>query len=260
MKKNILFITIILFLSNTGIAQEKIPDYSKAGFYEIPGSGRKVYNFNVGWRFFKGVVKGAEQNNFNDSDWNIVNTPHGLELLSTQASGSSNYQGEAWYRKHFIIPESVENKRLIIYFEAVMGKSKVWLNGELLASHYGGYLPFSIDISKKIIKGKENVLVVWADNSNDTSYPPGKSQQRLDFCYFGGIYRDVWLIATNKIYITDPNQEDKISGGGTFVHYEDLSEEKVNVVVQTDIASKLSSKQQISIKYILKDTDGKIVL
>lgn len=175
------------------------------------------------------------------------------------ASGSNNYQGEAWYRKHFTVPDSLLNKRLIIYFEAVMGKCKVWLNGELLTTHFGGYLPFSVDISNKITKDTENIIAVWADNSDDPTYPPGKSQKQLDFSYFGGIYRDVWLVSTNDIYVTNPNQEDKIAGGGVFVHNEELSEEKVNVVIQTDIANNYSNNQAVTIQYFIKSADGEIV-
>lgn len=254
-----LFISIISCTLLLAQVSPKKPEYSKAGFFEVPNTGRKVYNFNVGWRFYKGPEKNAESLDFDDSTWKIVSTPHGLELISEQASGSNNYQGEAWYRKHFTIPDSIENKRLIVHFEAIMGKCKVWLNGELIASHYGGYLPFDVDLSNKIKKGKENILAVWADNSDDPSYPPGKPQKQLDFAYFGGIYRDVWLIATNNIYVTDSNQAKKTAGGGTFIHYEDLSEQSVKVVIKTDIAIKNQSNENIIIQYLLKDNNGKTV-
>ncbi len=57
--------------------------------------GREVFDFNIGWRFLKGVAEQARMPDFNDSSWNIVNT------LQPNASGCVNYQGEAWYRKHF---------------------------------------------------------------------------------------------------------------------------------------------------------------
>ena len=61
MIKKIFFITVLFFIKSLIIAQNEknIPDFSKAGFYEIPDSGRKVFDFNVGWRFYKGAVKGA---------------------------------------------------------------------------------------------------------------------------------------------------------------------------------------------------------
>jgi len=261
MKYYFIQFAILLFSHWSLFAQvtEDIPEYSKAGYFEVPTCGRNIYNFNVGWRFYKGSMANAELIDFDDSIWEVVSVPHGLELISPMASGSNNYQGEAWYRKHFRIPDSIANKRLVIYFEAIMGKCKVWLNGELLATHYGGYLPFSVDISDKIKKDSLNTIAVWADNSDDPSFPPGKSQKELDFSYFGGIYRDVWLVSTNSIFITDPNQANTTAGGGTFIHYENLSEESVKVIVQTDVANTNSLKQKITIQYLLKEADGTIV-
>lgn len=257
MKKNVIPLLVFIFVSNILLAQK--PEYSNVGFFDVPNSGRQIFNFNIGWRFFKGSIENAESVNFNDIYWELVNTPHGLELNPSEASGSINYQGEAWYRKHFTLPKSIENKKLTINFEAVMGKCKVWLNGKLLASHYGGYLPFSVDISDKILKGKENVIAVWTDNSDDPSYPPGKKQTVLDFSYFGGIYRDVWLLATNQVYVTNANTTNKIAGGGLFVHYENLSAKSVNVIAKLDIRNDLSKTQNIHVNFNLKDKDGNIV-
>jgi len=66
--------------------------------------------------------------------------------------------------------------------------------------HFGGYLPVIVDITGEAkFNGQENIVAVWVENSNDPSYPPGKPQTELDFAYFGGIYRDVWLYSANPI-------------------------------------------------------------
>ena len=57
------------------------PETSVAGFIQLPGSGRQVYNFNPGWRFFKGDIRGAESVDFDDRSWTIVSTPHTVELM-----------------------------------------------------------------------------------------------------------------------------------------------------------------------------------
>ena len=88
-----------------------------------------------------------------------------------------------------------------------MGKSKVFVNGKLLTEHFGGYLPVIADVTDVLDWNGDNVIAVWADNSDDPSYPPGKAQDVLDYTYFGGIYRDCWLIAHNNVFITDPNYE-----------------------------------------------------
>lgn len=113
------------------------PSYSTAGFYSLPNTGRTVYDMNPAWRFYKGKIEGAEQKNFDDKKWDIVSLPNGIEYLPVEASGCINYQGEIWYRKHFTPDEAWKNKQLFLHFEAIMGKSKIWVNGKLLKEHFG---------------------------------------------------------------------------------------------------------------------------
>ena len=190
--------------------------YSVAGALRLPENTTKrdVYGMNVGWKLFKGknAPEGVNSPDFNDSSWESVNLPNGIELLPEEASGCSNYQGPVWYRKTFTAPEKLKGRRNTLYFEGIMGKSEVWVNGEKAAEHFGGYLPVIVNLDKWLKPGQKNVIVVKADNSNDGSYPPGKPQESLDFAYFGGIYRDVYLISTGPVYITDPNEAGTVAG------------------------------------------------
>lgn len=144
----------------------------------------------------------------------VVSLPHGIEYLPTEASGCINYQGEVWYRKHFTPDAALKGKKLFLHFEAIMGKSKVFVNGKQLTEHFGGYLPVVVDVTDVLDWNGDNVIAVWTDNSDDPSYPPGKAQDVLDYTYFGGIYRDCWLIAITISFITDPNYADEVAGGG----------------------------------------------
>ena len=114
------------------------PKFSTAGFYVLPHTGRTVYSMNPGWRFYKGAFEGGERMDLDDRDWQVVSLPHGIEWLPTEASGCINYQGEVWYRKRFTFQEAWEGKRLFLHFEAIMGKSKIYLNGQLIQEHLGG--------------------------------------------------------------------------------------------------------------------------
>ena len=165
-------------------------------------------------------IEGAEQKNFDDKKWDIVSLPNGIEYLPVEASGRINYKGENWYRKHFTPDEAWKNKQLILHFEAIMGKSKIWVNGKLLKEHFGGFLPVFVDVSSALNYAEDNVVTKWADKSDDPSYPPGKTQETLDFAYFGGIYRDCWMIAHNRVFITDPIYEDEVACCGLFVSYD----------------------------------------
>ncbi len=230
--KWLLLVFMMAFQSN---AAEWKTENSVAGFFPVEGSGRNVYSMNPGWLFKRGDVEGAGRQDFDDSRWQRVSLPNGIELLPVEASGGKNYQGPVWYRKHFRLPEGLTGKKLFLHFEAIMGRSEVWVNGEKAASHTGGYLPVIIDVTDKLKPGVDNVVAVKADNSDDGTYPPGKPQYQLDFSYFGGIYRDCWLITHAKTYVTDPNFVDKKRGGGLFVSYNNVSEQQADMQVDLDV-------------------------
>lgn len=224
-----LFAVALLLVLPQQMLSAHQPEYSTAGFFQLPNTGRSAFNMNPAWRFCKGSAQGAEQSDFDDRGWQLVSLPDGLEYLPTEASGCVNYQGEAWYRKHFTPLAEWEGKQLFLHFEAIMGKSKVWVNGTLVKEHFGGYLPVIADVTSLLKFGQDNVIAVWTDNSDDPAYPPGKPQNMLDFAYFGGIYRDCWMVAHNRVFITDPNYEDQTAGGGLFVSYNNVSEDRAKV-------------------------------
>lgn len=209
---------------------------SVAGLFPLDNSGRLVWNFNAGWRFHLGDVSHAEQKDFNDKAWEVVSTPHTVQLMPAEASGCRNYQGIAWYRKHFVIPQEAKGRNVTLHFEAIMGKQTIYVNGQKVKEHEGGYLPITVNLTDVgCSAGDDCVVAVKADNSDDKTYPPGKKQMTLDFAYHGGIYRDVWLIAKQKVAITDAVEEAKVAGGGIFVHYANISNKSAEVYVNTEV-------------------------
>lgn len=262
MKKSIPYIYFVLCCLMTCITQQSFayqPEYSTAGFFELPHTGRTVYSMNPAWRMYKGSLKGAEQPGFNDKEWNLVSLPNGIEYVPTEASGCVNYQGEVWYRKHFTPEVSWKGKQLFLHFEAIMGKSKVWINGTLVNEHFGGFLPVIANVTEYIKYGEDNVIAVWADNSNDPSYPPGKPQDQLDFTYFGGIYRDCWMIVHNNVFITDPNYENETAGGGLFVSFGQISEKSAEVRLDAHIRNLSDKSFSGTVAYQLFDKDNRLV-
>lgn len=237
-----------------------LPKFSTAGFYELPNTGREVYSMNLAWRFMKGDVEGQPyQVDFDDSNWQVVSVPHGLEYLPVEASGCANYQGAAWYRKRFTPDSRLKGKQLFIHFEAIMGKSEIYVNGKLLKKQYGGYLPAIVDVTKELEWDKENVIAVKADNSDDPLYPVGKAQNLLDFTYFGGIYRDCWLVAHNSVFITNANYENEVAGGGLFVSYANVSEKSAVVNLKAHIRNNSMRSERVSVSFELKNKQGEVV-
>ena len=253
--KKITFSILFVWLSLSLWAARQ-PEFSTAGFFRLDNSGREVYSMNPAWRFHKGAVEGAETKEFNDKDWTVVSLPDGIEYLPTEASGCINYQGEVWYRKHFTPDAALKGKKLFLHFEAIMGKSKVFVNGKLLTEHFGGYLPVIADVTDVLDWNGDNVIAVWADNSDDPSYPPGKAQDVLDYTYFGGIYRDCWLIAHNNVFIADPNYENEVAGGGLFVAFGKVSDALAEVQLKIHVRNATKNPFSGRVEYMLLQPDG----
>lgn len=248
---------LIIFLTQQSFASQ--PEYSTAGFFELPNTGRTVYSMNPAWRMYKGHLEGAEQPDFNDKEWNLVSLPDGIEYVPSEASGCVNYQGEVWYRKHFTPEETWKGKQLFLHFEAIMGKAKVWINGTLVNEHYGGFLPVIANVTEYLNYEEDNVIAVWADNSNDPSYPPGKPQDMLDFTYSGGIYRDCWMIVHNNVFITDPNYENETAGGGLFVSFGHISQSQAEIRLDAHVRNSSNTYFSGKIEYQLFDKDNRRV-
>lgn len=253
--KKITFSILFVWLSLSLWAARQ-PEFSTAGFFRLDNSGREVYSMNPAWRFHKGAMEGAETKEFNDKDWTVVSLPDGIEYLPTEASGCINYQGEVWYRKHFTPDAALKGEKLFLHFEAIMGKSKVFVNGKLLTEHFGGYLPVIADVTDVLDWNGDNVIAVWADNSDDPSYPPGKAQDVLDYTYFGGIYRDCWLIAHNNVFITDPNYENEVAGGGLFVAFGKVSDALAEVQLKIHVRNATKNPFSGRVEYMLLQPDG----
>ena len=239
-----------LFLALITLASTSTtPDTSIAGFFPLENSGRQIWSFNPEWRFHLGDVKDAEKADFNDTEWEVVSTPHSVKLMPAEASGCRNYQGIAWYRKSFVLPKNTGNQNVELHFEAIMGKQRIYIDGRLVKEHEGGYLPITVNLTQLGIRpGEKHIIAVMTDNSNDKTFPPGKPQYTLDFAYHGGIYRDVWLIAKNKVAITDAIEENKVAGGGIFVHYGTISQQLAEVFVNTEVRNTDQKTRTITVE------------
>ena len=111
---------------------------SVAGLFPINDCGRKVWDFNLDWRYHCGDVQGAEAVAFDDTKWDVVAVPHTVQLMPAEGSGCRNYQGVVWYRKHFSLDTTLKGKKLFLHFEAIMGKRNELLRDAQFVDEYKG--------------------------------------------------------------------------------------------------------------------------
>ncbi|MFC2137046.1 glycoside hydrolase family 2 protein [Bacteroidota bacterium] len=108
------------------------------------------------------------------------------------------YEGTVWYKKSFNYSIK-QGKRLFLYFGAVNYQAIVFLNGELIGEHIGGFTPFNIEITNKV-KDDENFIVVFVNNERKKE---GVPTLKTDWWNYGGITRSVKLIETPETFIKD---------------------------------------------------------
>ena len=152
-----------------------------------------TFDFNHDWQFVKdpdtAIVSGLfEKENTGNLIWEDISLPHTAHIEPLVIS-EDQWQGYAFYRKFFQVPEGSRGQHIAIEIGAAMQVAEIWLNGEYLMTHYGGYLPFYIDISEKALHSKDNCLLIRLNNLDNPQVPPGKPIRTLDFNYFSGIYR-----------------------------------------------------------------------
>ncbi len=178
--------------------------------------------------------------------WQRVSLPHTprLEPLTVL----HQWQGICYYRRHITLAKRDVAKQLWLRFEGAMQLADVWVNGQHVAQHAGGFTPFVVDVSGLLHAGDDNEVLVRLDNRDNELIPPGKPLGDLDFSFYGGLYRDVALEVKNPIHITDPILADEVAGGGIFVTYPYVSAASATVRVSTQLANQTSEGQTVSLR------------
>lgn len=151
---------------------------------------RTEISFNDSWKFTGGSVTG-------ETITETVNVPHTWNAKDAQ-EGIPYYRGEGVYTKTFVPQESWKGRRVFIRFEGVMTVARVFLNGQLLGEHRGGFSAFIFELTGKIRFGEENTMKVVADNSYTLEVLPLFG----DFNIYGGMYRPVKLLFTPPVCIS----------------------------------------------------------
>jgi len=219
-----------------------------------------IVNFNHGWEFVKDIDTTQAANRLFTKtapvEWQQVSLPHTARLESIEKK-EQQWQGTCFYRKSFTIPATDKGKHIAIQFEAAMQVADVYLNGQHVFRHLGGYLPFYVNISETVKFGEENIILVKLNNQDNPVVPPGKPIATLDFNYYSGIYRNVSLITKDKLYITDAVAANRLAGGGVMLHYENISQAGATLLLKTEVKNDFQDGQNAQIRIILADKNGK---
>ncbi len=203
---------------------------------------RQTVNLNHKWAFSK---EAAEVPAEFPKNWVFVNLPHTWNAIDGQDGGNDYYRGTCYYAKQILKSELPQNARYYLEFCGANASAQVYWNGECIGRHDGGYSTFRTEISEAL--QDENLLVVSVDNGeNETVYP-----QMADFTFYGGLYRDVNLIA-----VSDAHFDLEYYGGSGIAVTPTVQGDSAQVRVQVFLNS---VKKGQSLFYCLQDRDGKHV-
>lgn len=198
------------------------------------------FSINSGWQFQLENHKTCK----------VVNIPHTWND-DDQDDVPGYFRGKGIYRKTLNIESNAAGKRVFLYFEGANQVTTVKVNNCLAGVHKGGYTYFAIDITPYINIGEENILTVEVDNSHNKMIPPLSA----DYTFFGGIYRDVYLLYENDVHIS---MLDKASSG-VYIRTPQVDENLAKVEIETLLNNYSSSKQKVVVECSITAPDGTIV-
>ena len=203
---------------------------------------RKLININEGWSFLKDT---KEIPTVLPTDWEIVNVPHTWNNIDGMDGGADYFRGTCNYAKVIKKSELPVADNYYLEINGAASSADVYVNGKAMAHHDGGFSTWRVNITDGLTD--ETLVVVAVDNAaNNTVYP-----QVADFTFYGGMYRDVNIIAVNDSHF----DLDYYGGKGVMIT-PTIDGDNAKVKVETFITNKKESQK---IRVALKDAEGNIV-
>ncbi|MEW4923961.1 glycoside hydrolase family 2 TIM barrel-domain containing protein [Algibacter sp. 2305UL17-15] len=210
---------------------------------------KQISTINNNWKFHNGDFEVEKS----DATWENINLPHTWNNIDATDDTPGYYRGIGWYKKALQIDAKKEedNSRTLIYFEGANQVADVYVNGKWVGNHKGGYTRFHFDITKFLNYGEKNILAVKVDNSHNENIPPLSA----DFTFFGGIYRDVFLVQLNSVHFS----RDDYGSSGVYVTTPEVSKEKAKVQINSLLNNKANQNRTVQLLNRIIDEEGQIV-
>ena len=203
---------------------------------------RQIVNINQKWAFKKQT---AQVPAAIGEDWEYVDLPHSWNAVDGQDGGNDYFRGDCMYVKTLRSADLPKAERYYLEIRGANSSAEVFVGGESLAVHHGGYSTWRVDLTDKL--AEETQLAVLVNNAaNETVYP-----QMADFTFYGGIYRDV-----NIVCVSDSHFDLDYYGGPGICVTPVVEGDDAVVSVETWITN---PKEGQLISYTILDGEGKLV-
>lgn len=227
-----------------------------------PTAKRAKLRLNAGWRFHLGDVPEAAKADFDDSNWEQVTIPHTLKLTSLNLDECKDdktqltfHRDVGWYRRKFTV-DADPNRKVFLEFEGAHQVTNAWINGKHVGEHaIGGYTPFHFDVTDYVNRDGENVVALSVDNRRNPDIPPDPGP--MDYIKFSGLYREVYLVQTERLYIPFPWES---RTAGVTITTPTVKSDAATIDVKTSIRNTHSEERICKLLTRVIDADGVVVL
>jgi len=208
-------------------------------------SPRVERELGKGWRFIRQDVTGAQATGYDDHDWQKVGVPHTWNVRDG-ADGGTYYRGPGWYRLHLNVGPELAGDELFLRFGAASLVADVYVNGQLAGHHEGGFGAFCFDITKLANPG-DNVVAVRVDNALNKNVTPLSG----DFTVYGGLYREVNLIALDPVHISPTDD----ASPGVYLTPK-VTDQAATVAIKTKLWNSRHAPETVEVRARILDEHG----
>ena len=203
----------------------------------LSASAREIYSLNNGWKFFY-----MEENSADNA--REITLPHTWNI-DAFVGGGTYRQTSANYQRTLFVPAEWKGKRLFLRFNGVQSVADVFINGRHIGDHYGGYTAFTFEITDNVSYGYNNSLLVAVSNTYRNDVLPTSVEENL----YGGIYRDVELLVTDKTTISPLYY----GTDGVMIHQTEVSKERVSGRVDVALLGRKDALHSVTVDFLAPD-------
>lgn len=196
---------------------------------------RSVKTINDGWFFRKAPTE----------TWQSICIPHTYNLEAY--SIKDYYMGKTYYEKRLALPEVQVGKRYFLKIDAASKAARLTFNGQDMGEHVGGYGAFTFDVTPYL--QKDNTIEIEVDNGRKDISPLS-----ADFTFWGGIYRDVWFIATEEQHFNLLNH----GSDGIFISTPSVNAEEAEIEVRSEVTNDALQKVSLEVVSQIYDPQGQL--
>lgn len=230
----------------------------------VVAQSRKNSSFNEGWQYYKannttfftnfenGKKYFESQGQWANLEiWEDVELPHTYNKDDMQ-SDRNFFEGNAVYKKTFEVNRADQDRRTYIKFEGVGAVAQVYINDSYIGEHKGGYSGFVFEITNSIHYDKQNTITVITDNKSRKDVLP---INQFLFPVYGGIYRPVHIITTNKTNFVVTDQ----ASPGIYIRQHHVSSKGADIQIDAKLETKEKTIQKAQLLIEIKDDEGKVI-